>query len=108
MIRIVKTEERSHTTITIDGQLAGDSIAVVETCCHQAESHGKPVRLFLRDVTSVDQPGQLLLNRLAAKGVQMTATGVYTSYLVESLMSAQAAREDKNGGQRCSAGWRMT
>jgi ABC-type transporter Mla MlaB component len=85
MIRVTKTEEGFRTTVTIDGELSRDSIALVETCCRQAESSGKPVHLFLRDVTTVDSAGQVLLRRLASKGVSLEARGVYTSYLVQSL-----------------------
>ncbi len=85
MIRVTKTDERSHTTVTIDGQLSADSIGLVETCCSQAEDDGRPVQLFLRDVTTVDQAGRLLLRRLSSKGVRVIASGVYTSYLVETL-----------------------
>ena len=92
MIRITKTEEQSHTIVTIDGELSGDSIAVVEACCNQAKSNGKPIELFLRDITTVDQAGQMLLSRLAAKGVRLVARGVYTSYLVQSLTSDKALR----------------
>ncbi len=98
MIRVMKTEECSRTTITIDGQLSGDSIGLVETCCRQAATNGRPVQLFLRDVTSVDRAGQTLLSRLAAKGIQLSASGVYTSYLVQSLADGIAPREF-NGGQ---------
>ena len=90
MIRVTKTEEQSHTIVTIDGELSGDSIAVVEACCSQAKSNGKPIELFLRDITTVDQAGQMLLSRLAAKGVRLVARGVYTSYLVQSLTSDKA------------------
>ena len=90
MIRVTKTEEQSHTIVTIDGELSGDSIAVVEACCNQAKSNGKPIKLFLRDITTVDQAGQMLLSRLAAKGVRLVARGVYTSYLVQSLTSDKA------------------
>jgi hypothetical protein len=89
MIRVTKTEEPSLTSVVIDGELSGDSVAVVEHCCTQAKSNGKPIQLFLRDVTAVDQAGQTLLSRLAAKGVQLVANGVYTSYLVEALTSGQ-------------------
>src|SRR5215831_8073505 len=88
MIRVTKTEEESRTIVTIDGELSGGSIAVVESSCNQAKSIGKPVHLFLRDVTTVDQEGQMLLSRLAAKGVLLAARGVYTSYLVQLLTSA--------------------
>ncbi len=85
MILVTQTEERSRTLVTIDGQLSGESIAVVETCCSQAETKGKPVELFLRDVTTVDQPGHSLLRRLASRGVRLVGNGVYTSYLVRAI-----------------------
>jgi hypothetical protein len=90
MIRVTKTEEQSGTIVTVDGQLSSDSIAVVETCCNQAKSNGKPVQLFLRDVATVDRAGQMLLSRLASKGIRLVAKGVYTSYLVQSLSSTVA------------------
>jgi ABC-type transporter Mla MlaB component len=88
MFRVSKAEERSRTIVTIDGQLSGDYIAVVETCCNQALSTGKPVHLFLRDVSTIDQAGRALLCRLAAKGVRLLASGVYTSYLLQALSPA--------------------
>lgn len=94
MIHVTKTEERSRTVVTVDGQLSGDSIDVVETCCNQAESGGKPVQLFLRDVTTVDQTGRMLLTRLAAKGIRLAASGVYTSYLVQALTAGQTTHEN--------------
>ena len=78
MIRIAKTDERSRMVITIDGPLAGESVSAVETCCSQAESTRKPVYLFLRDVTTVDQAGRTLLRRLAVKGTRLLSSGIYT------------------------------
>lgn len=97
MIRVWRTEETSRTTITVDGQLSADSIAVVEACCGQAESNGKPVRLFLRDVTSVDESARTLLSRLAGKGIRLAGSGVYTSYLVKTLSSAAGSPPSKAG-----------
>ena len=91
MIRVMKTEDRSRTIITVDGEVSSESVAVVETCCAQAESTGKPVKLFLRDIIAVDKAGQKLLRRLAAQGVQLAATDVYTAYLVQSLASSETA-----------------
>ncbi len=87
MFRVSVEEERSRTIVTVDGQLTGDSLEVVETCCHQATSTGKPVHLFLRDVATVDQAGRALLCRLAAIGVHLLANGVYTSYICKGASS---------------------
>jgi hypothetical protein len=92
MIRVTKTEEPS-TLITIDGQLSGEAVGLVQACCKEAESDGKPVHLFLRDVTAIDDGGRLLLQRLAGNGVRVSGSGVYTSYLVEELTTAA------NGGR---------
>jgi hypothetical protein len=92
MFLVSKAEEPSLTIITVDGQLAGDSIAVVETCCDLAISAGKAVQLFLRDVPMVDQAGRALLCRLAARGVRLLARGVYTSHLVRALNPGASLR----------------
>lgn len=89
MIRVTKTEERLQSIITIDGDLSGEHVEVVETSCSQAESDGKPVQLHLRDVTTVDHAGRMLLSRLAERGVRLTGSGVYTSYLVQAVTSAK-------------------
>jgi ABC-type transporter Mla MlaB component len=85
MFRVTKAEQGSHTTITIDGELSGDHIELVTVCCQQAISAGKPVDLFLRDVSAVDPAGHALLRRLVAKGVRLIGSGVYTAYLVRAL-----------------------
>ena len=92
MFRVSKAEQPSCTTVTIDGQLSSDTIAVVETCCNQAISAGKAVHLFLRDVSTVDPAGRALLCRLAARGVRLLGRGVYTSYLVGALNSGASVR----------------
>ena len=88
MLRVSKADEQSRTIITVDGQLTGDSIAVIEACCRQAMSTGKPVHVFLRDVSLVDGAGRALLRRLAADSVRLFANGVYNSYLVRVLNPA--------------------
>ncbi len=86
MFRVSQEKKRGRTVITVDGELSGDQTGVVETCCGQAMANGKPVHLLLRDVSTVDRAGCALLGRLAAQGVSILAQGVYTSYLVASLL----------------------
>jgi hypothetical protein len=85
MIRIMTADEAALTMITVDGQLAGDNIQAVETSCDQARSNGKPIWLFLREVSVIGEDGQALLRRLAKKGVRLKASGIYTSYVVQSI-----------------------
>jgi hypothetical protein len=79
MIRILTADEPNAITITVDGQLVDESVDAVETCSNQAMAQGRPVHLFLRDVSHIDEPGRSLLSRLAGRGVQLSASGVYSS-----------------------------
>jgi hypothetical protein len=97
MIRVTKSLEHGRICIAIDGQLSGDYIAAVEISCNQALSEGMPVDVFLHDVLTIDRSGLALLTRLAAKGMRLLATGVYTSYLVRNVL---AAREKASARER--------
>ena len=92
MIRVTKTEEPSRTVVTIDGQLSGESVGLVERCCIEAGSDGKPVHLFLRDVTAIDDGGRLLLRHLAGNGVRVAGRGVYTAYVVDEVTTTNSRR----------------
>lgn len=85
MFRVTRAEDPSRTVITIDGDLSGDSIEFVESCCMKEISAGKLVTLLLRDLTTIDLEGRALLARLARRGVRLLASGVYNSYIVQAL-----------------------
>ena len=85
MIRILTADEQNVITITVDGKLVDDCVDAVETCSYQAMGRGRPVHLFLRDVSYIDDRGRSLLSRLAGKGVQLSAAGVYSSYIVAEI-----------------------
>ena len=88
MVRIMTLDELTRTTITVDGTLSGEGIEPVQTCCIQALSKGKPVRLHLRDVSAIDERGHPMPRHLAAEGVDLTANGIYSSYIVDEVQSA--------------------
>jgi hypothetical protein len=85
MFRINRTDGPSRTVVTVDGHLSGEYIETVETCCDQALSSMNRVDLYLRDVSVIDQAGRALLSRLAARGVRLLASGVYTCHVVQEL-----------------------
>ena len=90
MIRIMTDVRPKFITITVDGELSSEYISAVETCVSQAIAQGKPVRLFLRDVSRIDESGHGLLASVAAKGVRLRASGVYSSYVVARISQAAA------------------
>jgi hypothetical protein len=99
MLRVSKSEERSRTVLIVEGRLSAPYIQAVETCCNQAVSTGAIVHLYLRDVSTVDGAGRALLLRLAAKGVHLRASGVYTSHLIRELTAT--VEDTTKRGPRC-------
>src|ERR1017187_1950621 len=93
MIRVITADELESTTITVDGNLAGDYVDAVRTCCQQAISRGKPVRLYLRDVSLIDERGRTLLRELVKAGVGLKARGIYSSYVVDEIQSAHPEKQ---------------
>jgi len=91
MIRIMTARDPDAVTITVDGLLSGEYADALNTCVKQAIGYRRPVHLFLRNVTGIDEGGRGLLGRWAAKGVQLSAAGVYSSYIVAEI-SASAAQ----------------
>jgi hypothetical protein len=85
MIRVFTANEPKAITLTIDGQIVGEYVEVVKTSTDEAIGERKPVHLFLRNVSHIDEQGRTLLTHLAAKGVQLSAAGVYSSYIVEEI-----------------------
>ena len=71
--------------LSLAGEMTGECIALLETYCQQALKDGKSVDLVLKDVTTIDEAGHTLLHRLAARGVCLSGSGLYLSYLVDTI-----------------------
>ena len=95
MFRITKTENGARSVLIVEGELRSDCVDTVEVCCDQAVARGRPVDLFLRDVSAIDLSGMALLRRLAGRGIRLAGSGVYTSYLLRELGSPGARRVQK-------------
>src|SRR4051794_9165192 len=92
MVRIMTEDEAAGTAITVDGTLSGEGIEPVRTSCAQALSMGKRVRLHLRQVSTIDDRGRAMLRGLAAEGVELSANGIYSSYIVDEIRQARAGQ----------------
>jgi ABC-type transporter Mla MlaB component len=94
MIRIQTANNPGGITIAIDGQLVGDYVEEVEASIRKASSEQrKNVHLFLRDISHIDETGHSLLSRLAAQGVELSAAGLYSSYVINQIQHALSCRE---------------
>ena len=95
MIRIQAADNPGGTTIAIDGQLIGEYVAEVEESIRKSLEQHNDVRLFLRNVSHIDEMGHALLSRLAAQGVQLSATGLYSSHVVTKVQVMRSSRQSR-------------
>jgi ABC-type transporter Mla MlaB component len=93
MIRIQTANNQAGITIAIDGQLVGLDVEEVEASIQKASEQRKNVHLFLRDVSHIDETAHSLLSRLAAHGVELSAAGLYSSYVINQIQFALSCRE---------------
>jgi hypothetical protein len=87
MFRIMTADEPTHREMIVDGKLSGECVELIETRCNEAIGNGKPVQLYLRDVSIIDESGRALLGRLSTKGISLKADGLYSSYVVDLVMA---------------------
>jgi hypothetical protein len=94
MIRIQTANNQGGITIAIDGQPVGEYVEEVEASIQKAAGEQrKNVHLFLRDISHIDETGHSLLSRLAAQGVELSAAGLYSSYVVTQIQHALNSRQ---------------
>jgi len=85
IFRIDQVDGQRRSLVIIEGKLVGEYVGVADACCTQALASGRRLLVLLRDVTAIDEAGRNLLRRLAARGVRLRGSGVYTSYLLREL-----------------------
>src|ERR1700730_1091680 len=93
MIRIQAAYNPGSVTIAIDGQLIAEYVAEVEASIRESMEQYKDVHLYLRNVSHIDEMGHALLSRLAAQGVELSATGLYSSHVVAQVQLALSSRQ---------------
>ncbi len=85
MLHVSHTDSSTHTVITLEGRLAGEYVPLVSQFCLERLTNDRPLVLFLKNVTEVDDSGHDLLRQLLVRGVRLRAAGIYTENLVEDL-----------------------
>ena len=96
MFRLDKDINEQRMRLSLAGEMTAECIALLETYCQQALKDGKTVDLVLRDVTTIDEAGHALLHRLAARGVCLSGSGLYLSYLVDTIRQRVSPEDASN------------
>jgi anti-anti-sigma regulatory factor len=70
MVRIQKiVESATETTLSVEGRIVSEWVAVLERVCRQARRNTPRVQLDLAAVTFIDTRGVEVLRRLVTEGV---------------------------------------
>jgi hypothetical protein len=87
MIRIHVQHNAAETLLLVEGKLAGSWVDELENCWHAAVAHAphQPLQAHLVNVIFMDDKGRALLRRMFQAGVQLQASGVMTSAMVEAI-----------------------
>jgi hypothetical protein len=93
MLRITVEEQRGWATIQLEGTLAGPWVDELYQCWWGTLACPEHVVVNLESVTSVDDAGKALLQKMHAAGTQLHGRGLMTSYILEQIRGSQPESE---------------
>jgi anti-anti-sigma factor len=91
LFRLEKCQDKGKTVITLEGELAGEHVPVVEGYMKNLLTGQAPLVVCLRDVNYIDQAGINLLKCFVDHGVALQGSGVYTSFILSRLKKLSPA-----------------
>ena len=91
LFRLEKCQDQGKTVITLEGELAGEYVPVVEGYMKHLLGSPAPLVVRLRDVNFIDPAGIHLLKSFVDQGVTLLGSGVYTSFLLARLKKLSPA-----------------
>jgi len=95
MLRISTETRRSKTIISVEGRMAGSSVATVEQCWRElcAASPKQKFVVNLCGVSFIDNAGKMLLREMHLHGAQLQAEGCLNQAIVEEISKADESSE---------------
>jgi outer membrane protein len=90
MLRITTETKRSKTILTIEGRIAGPSVATVEQCWRELYT-ASPKQKFIVNlcgVSFIDNSGKALLREMHRLGAELQAEGCLNESIVEEISSS--------------------
>ncbi len=99
MLRISTVTKRAKTILTIEGRMAGSSVATVEQCWRElyAASPKQKFIVNLCGVSFIDSAGKVLLREMHRVGAEFTAEGCLNQAIVSEISTEEEAATEKAG-----------
>jgi hypothetical protein len=82
MFRLWQSENPHGILITIEGELKGEGVGIVESICREALAKNAGVTVLIKNITEIDAEGRSFLKRMAMTKAQMRAIGIYSRYII--------------------------
>ena len=95
MLRITTETKRTRTILTVEGRIAGASVATVEQCWRElfAASPRQKFIVNLCGVSFIDGAGKVLLREMHTAGAELQAEGCLNQAIVDEICAADESAE---------------
>jgi outer membrane protein len=95
MLRITTETKRTKTVLTIEGRIAGASVATVEQCWRElyAASPKQKFIVNLCGVSFIDNAGKILLSEMHRLGAELQAEGCLNQAIVDEISSSNESAD---------------
>ena len=88
MLKVTIVDSRTAVKLVAEGRLTTPWVAELELAWQQARAscQGRELVVDLSETTTIDGSGKTVLEAMIHEGARLIVKGVYTEYLVKSLM----------------------
>ena len=103
MLRIAINETAAEQRWTLQGRLAGENVAELDSSWERTQSgrQGRKCVVDLSDVTFIDKDGEEILRAMMKEGARFITCGVCTKHVLETLDRAIHARSRRAADRNC-------
>jgi len=91
MLRITTETKRGRTVLTVEGRIAGASVAILEQCWRDlyATSPRQRFSVSLCGVSFIDNAGKVLLKEMHRRGAELLAEGCLNQAIVDEIVASE-------------------
>ncbi len=99
MLRITTEKKRAKTVLSVEGRLAGPSVATLEQCWRERAT-GEKFSVDLCGVSFIDAAGKALLKEIHQQGGKLIAEGCLNQAIVEEIAGRERPEKSACGSRK--------